>query len=105
MASLDAGAAWSIASADLNATLVEWGPAEGVEPHRNDERDVLLVVVAGGGFVTVDGRRSDLRAPAAVLIPKGAERAIVAGKAGMRYVSAHRRRDAGVALRPRVSRG
>lgn len=99
-AALGPGVTWSAASADLNATLVAWGPGEGVAAHRNDERDVLLVVIGGGGTVTVDGRPTEVRAPAAVLVPRETERAIAAGPDGMRYVSAHRRREGGIALRP-----
>lgn len=104
-AALGPGETWSVASADLNATLVAWEAGQGVATHRNDERDVLLVVLDGAGTVTVDGRRSDVRAPAAVVIPKGTERAVAAGPQGLRYVSVHRRREAGIAVRPRVSRG
>jgi quercetin dioxygenase-like cupin family protein len=104
-AALAAGETWSVAGADLNATLVEWSPGEGVVAHRNDERDVLLVVVAGSGTVTTDGRATEVSAPAAVVIPKGTERSIAAGPDGLRYVSAHRRREAGIPIRPRVSRG
>lgn len=100
-AALGPGTTWSAASAELNATLVVWGPGEGVGAHRNDERDVLLVVLAGGGTVTVDGRPTEVSAPAAVVIPRETERAIAAGPAGMRYVSAHRRREGGVALHER----
>ena len=103
-AAIGPGATWSVASADLNATLVAWPPGEGVAAHRNDERDVLLVVLAGAGTVTVDGRPSDVAAPAAVVIPRGTERAIAAGPEGLRYVSAHRRREAGIAVRRRRAR-
>ena len=36
---------WSLASADLNATLLAWGAGEATPEHVNDERDVLLVVL------------------------------------------------------------
>ncbi len=67
--------------------------------HVNDERDVLLVVVSGGGVLTVDGEETTLRSGHATVIPKGARRGIVAGPAGIRYLTAHRVRG-GLAIRP-----
>jgi quercetin dioxygenase-like cupin family protein len=90
---------WAIASEDLNATLVSWAPRQGVAAHRNEERDVLIVAVAGNGELVVDDRRIALHAPAAVLIPRGATRAITAGQDGLRYLSVHRRRSGLVQLR------
>jgi quercetin dioxygenase-like cupin family protein len=90
---------WAIASDDLNATLVSWAPGKGVDAHRNEERDVLIVTVAGDGQLTVDDRHIALRAPGAVLIPRGAARAITAGPEGLRYLSVHRRRSGLVQLR------
>ncbi len=52
------GPAWGAASDDLNATLLVWGPGEGPPEHVNEERDVLMVVVAGS--VAVRGRRRDI---------------------------------------------
>jgi len=43
------GTLWSIASDDLNANVLAWPPGGGVPEHTNDERDVLLVIVAGSG--------------------------------------------------------
>jgi quercetin dioxygenase-like cupin family protein len=86
------GPVWGMASADLNATLLAWRAGEGVEEHVNDERDVLLVVVAGGGRLWVDGSEQPLRPPSAVLIEKGRARRIEAGADGLRYLSVHTRR-------------
>jgi mannose-6-phosphate isomerase-like protein (cupin superfamily) len=96
------GTLWSMASADLNANLLAWPPGGRVGEHRNDERDVLLVVVGGVGTLVSDGRPLELRAPQLVLVPRGAERAITAGPEGLRYVSAHLRREGLVKLRPRA---
>jgi quercetin dioxygenase-like cupin family protein len=97
----DAGRAekWAIAGDDLNTTLVTWDPGKGVAPHRNDERDVLLVAVAGSGELVVDDQRIELQAPAAVLIPRGTTRAVVAGPSGLRYLSVHRRRSGLIQIR------
>ncbi len=95
------GTLWSIASADLNATVLAWPAGEGVAEHTNRERDVLLVVVGGDGTLVVDGRSHALRAPELVLIPRGASREITAGAGGLRYVSVHLRRRGLVELRRR----
>jgi mannose-6-phosphate isomerase-like protein (cupin superfamily) len=87
------GDCWSVASADLNATLVAWPADGGVVLHRNDERDVLVVVIAGDGTLRVDGRQIELRAQRGVMIPKGTAREICAGPQGLRYLSIHHRRS------------
>ena len=93
------GTLWSMASSDLNANLLAWPPGGQVAEHRNHERDVLLVVVGGGGTLLVDGRPLALRAPQVVLVPRGATRGITAGPEGLRYVSAHLRRGGLLELR------
>ena len=94
------GTLWSIASDDLNANVLAWPAGGGVPEHTNDERDVLLVIVAGGGTLVVDGGQIALRAPQLLLIPRGASRGVEAGPEGLRYVSAHLRREGLVKLRP-----
>jgi quercetin dioxygenase-like cupin family protein len=86
------GPLWGAESEDLNATLLAWPAGESTPEHVNDERDVLVVVVAGGGTIELDGERHELRAPAAAIVAKGVRRRIVAGPDGIRYVTAHRRR-------------
>ncbi|MFN8185877.1 MAG: cupin domain-containing protein [Gaiellales bacterium] len=87
-----AGPLWGIASEDLNATLLAWPPGAGVAEHVNEERDVLVVVLAGTGTLTVDGVSVAVAAPAACVIPKGTRRAFHAGETGIRYLTAHLRR-------------
>lgn len=94
------GILWATASEDLNATLLAWPPGDGVDAHRNTERDVLLVVVAGGGVVEIDGEPTALEAHAALIIPRGATRSITAGSAGLRYLSVHLRRNGLAQIRP-----
>ena len=64
----------------------------------NDARDVLYVVVEGGAQLTVDGEARELRTGDAVIVDKGARRALVAGPDGVRYATAHIRRG-GLQLR------
>lgn len=87
-----AGPLWGTASEDINATLLSWPPGGGVDAHVNDERDVLVVVLAGSGEIEVDGGIAALTAPCACVVPKGSRRAIRAGADGIRYVTAHLRR-------------
>lgn len=83
---------WGAASADLNATLLEWPPEAGPAEHVNEERDVLYVVVAGSATLTVDGESQELGAGEATIVDKGTRRALVAGPDGVRYLTAHTRR-------------
>lgn len=86
------GPVWGAASADLNATLLEWPPAGGPAEHVNEERDVLYVVLAGSVTLTVDGESQELGAGEATIVDKGTRRALVAGADGVRYLTAHTRR-------------
>ena len=86
------GPIWGAESDDLNATLLEWPAGEGPAEHVNEERDVLYVVVAGSATLTVDGEPGELGAGEALIVPKGSRRALTAGAAGVRYVTAHVRR-------------
>lgn len=86
------GPLWGTATADLNATLLAWDPGEGTPAHVNDERDVLVVVLSGSGVVRVDGNDHPVFTQQAVIVPKGSERAITAGREGIRYLSVHLRR-------------
>jgi quercetin dioxygenase-like cupin family protein len=92
------GPVWGAASADLNATLLEWPAGEGPPEHVNEERDVLYVVVGGSARLTVDGEPRELAAGEAAIVEKGARRALVAGPDGVRYLTAHTRRG-GLELR------
>jgi quercetin dioxygenase-like cupin family protein len=86
------GPVWGAASEDLNATMLMWAAGEGPAAHVNAERDVLYVVVDGGGVLTVDGDVHRLRAGDALIVDKGRTRGLVAGPDGIRYVTAHLRR-------------
>jgi quercetin dioxygenase-like cupin family protein len=88
------GVAWSSAPEGLNANLVVLAPGAGIGEHRNDEVDVLVVVLAGAATVTVDGASHDMGAGTAGVVPRGAARAIRAGAEGARYLSIHRARGA-----------
>lgn len=86
------GPVWGAASADLNATLLEWPAGQGPVEHVNEDRDVLYVVLAGSVKLTVDGAARELEAGEATIVDKGARRSLVAGPDGVRYLTAHVRR-------------
>ena len=88
------GPLWGTATEDLNATLLAWRAGEGVAEHVNDERDVLLVVLAGSGTVVLDGVEHAVRAEHALVLPKRSRRSITAGDEGIRYLTIHLRRPA-----------
>lgn len=91
-ASAARGAIWAYGGDELNVNLVRFAAGDGVAEHVNTEVDVLLVGIAGDGVVEVDGRRRPLRAGLALVIPKGARRAIGSGAGEFAYLTCHRRR-------------
>jgi quercetin dioxygenase-like cupin family protein len=94
------GAQWSLPhDGDLDANLVRLGPGGEVGEHVNDDVDVLVVGIFGGGVVTVDGIDHDLRPGVAILVPKGSRRRVRARPRGeVGYLTAHRAR-AGIQVR------
>lgn len=96
------GPVWGIASADLNATLLVWPAGEHIAEHRNDERDVLLVVIEGSMTVIVDDDPHELSPACALLIDSGRRRSFVVGADGVRHLSIHLRRGP-LQIEPRPS--
>jgi quercetin dioxygenase-like cupin family protein len=90
------GALWRLDGEDLQANLVRLEPGDRIEPHRNDEVDVLVVVVLGRGELTVDGQVHQLAPMVLAHLPKGTIRAIEAVDGPLAYLSIHRRRSAGL---------
>jgi quercetin dioxygenase-like cupin family protein len=86
------GPVWGTATDDLNATVLVWPAGHVVDEHVNDVCDVLLVVLDGGGVVRVDEASHEVSAGDALVLPRGALRAIAAGADGIRYLTVHRRR-------------
>jgi quercetin dioxygenase-like cupin family protein len=86
------GPLWGTETEDLNATLLAWPPGGGPAEHVNDERDVLVVVLAGSATVSIDGEARAVDAGEALPIPKKTARLIAAGPEGVRYLSVHTRR-------------
>ena len=88
----DSGPVWGTESEELNATLLYWRAGEGPAEHVNDERDVLVVVLAGSAIVRTEEEERELAAGETMIIAKGRRRKISAGREGVRYLSVHRRR-------------
>jgi len=86
------GPLWGLASEDLNATLLAWPRGGGVSEQVNEERDVLLIVVARSCWVWLDGVRHYASPRQAVLVEKGRGHRLLAGEDGVRYLSVHVRR-------------
>jgi hypothetical protein len=78
-----------------------WSGSAGViciQPHRNDAVEVLMVVVAGRGELTVDGQVHQLAPMVVAHLPKGTVGAVAAVDGPLAYLSVHRRRPAGLQL-------
>ncbi|WP_411104161.1 hypothetical protein [Streptomyces sp. cmx-4-9] len=101
------GALWRLRQANrqLDANLVRLLPGAGVAAHTEAEVDVLLVVVAGSGSLTLNGAQRDVAPGVLMLLPRDATRAILAGPEGLAFLTAHRRR-AGMSIgrKPRSGR-
>lgn len=95
------GPAWTLTERDLNANLIVLDAGQGIEAHTNAEIDVLIVGIAGGGSVTIDGAAFPLAAGRVVLVPKGSERSIAAESDRFAYLTVHRARPL---MLPTVSR-
>jgi quercetin dioxygenase-like cupin family protein len=93
------GALWRLDGEDLQANLVRLGQGDRIEPHRNDEVDVLVVVVLGRGELTLDGQVHQLAPMVIAHLPKGTVRAIAPVDGPLAYLSVHRRRSAGLQVR------
>jgi quercetin dioxygenase-like cupin family protein len=90
------GARWRLDGEDLQANLVWLGRGDRIQPHRNDEVEVLVVVVSGRGELTLDGQVHQLDPMVVAHLPKGTVRAIEAFDGPLAYLSVHRRRSAGL---------
>ncbi|MBV9865980.1 MAG: DUF2249 domain-containing protein [Abitibacteriaceae bacterium] len=86
------GPQWAHESEDLDVTLLSWEADQGIEPHLNQEVDVVWVGVAGAGTVVINGQKHELRPGCALLIPKGCERGVANNSERFSYLSVHRRR-------------
>ena len=87
------GALWNRETGDLDVNVVAFPAGAGVGAHVNAQVDVLLVVVSGEGEAQVGEQVYQLAAGTALLVPKGAPRAIRGVRGRLVYLTCHRRRQ------------
>ena len=95
------GVHWTLErQGDLNVYLVRLEPGHSVEEHVNSEVDVAVIVVAGDGYIHIDGAPSPLRSHVVAHVPRGTSRRVEAGPDGLGYLTVHRRRTLRLGTRP-----
>jgi mannose-6-phosphate isomerase-like protein (cupin superfamily) len=100
------GVHWTLdASGDLNVNLVHLDAGHAIGENVNDEVDVVMVVLAGRGRLTVDSRPTDLTPHVVAYVPRASLRSVHAADAeGLDYLSIHRRRGP-LGIRPAADEG
>jgi len=88
------GVHWTLETpGELNANLVHLDPGHAIGEHVNDAVDVLIVVLAGAGRLTIEGGGTALAPHVVAHVPRGARRRVeAAAEDGLDYLSIHRRR-------------
>jgi mannose-6-phosphate isomerase-like protein (cupin superfamily) len=92
LAHQQSGPQWGAESDDLNATVLSWEEGRGVAWSVNNELDVVMVVLDGEGEARIEDEVVQLKAGVALLIPKGAQRSVIASSQWLTYMNVHRRR-------------
>ena len=86
------GPIWSVNSEQLNVNLIRLPTGDGVAEHVNTEVDVVLVIFEGSGEIAVDGASYPLGPGLALVLPRGARRAMRCIAGPLVYLTCHRRR-------------
>jgi quercetin dioxygenase-like cupin family protein len=86
------GAIWSLNCEQLNVNLMRLSSGQGIPDHVNGDLDVLLVVFEGAGELRVDGEPLALGPGVALVIPRGARRAIRCLSGPLVYLTTHQQR-------------
>ncbi|HLM63399.1 MAG TPA: hypothetical protein VK306_03800 [Acidimicrobiales bacterium] len=90
---------------ELNVSLVHLDAGHAIGDHVNDAVDVVMVVLAGEGWLSIGGRSTALTTHVVAHVPRGARRNVrAAGAEGLDYLSIHRRRGP-LEIRPGRSGG
>jgi quercetin dioxygenase-like cupin family protein len=87
------GVVWSTSPGGFHANLVALDAGGSIAAHRNDEVDVLVVVLGGDATATIDGATVPITSGSTVVVPRGATRGIAAGANGVRYLTVHAERE------------
>lgn len=95
------GPQWGTATNDLNLTVLSWKNGQGVTEHVNNELDVLWLALEGMAEISIDGEVFPLEQGGAIVIPRGASRALKSTSADFKYISIHKRR-AGLQIENRI---
>lgn len=78
---------------ELNVNLVHLDAGHAIGEHVNDAVDVVIVVLAGAGRLTTDGRSTALTPQVVAHVPRASRRSLRAADGeGLDYLSIHRRR-------------
>ena len=89
------GVVWSLGGPrQLEANVVDLGPAAGIAEHLNEGVDVLILILRGSGSIIIDGVAHPLAEHDLVLVPSGSRRSLIAGADGIQYLSIHMARPA-----------
>jgi mannose-6-phosphate isomerase-like protein (cupin superfamily) len=86
------GPVFSLQSMDLDCNFLRFDEGEGVPLHINAQVDVAGIVLAGEGFLQVDGEQRLLIEGDFFYIPKGAARELRSSGGPFAYFSFHARR-------------
>jgi quercetin dioxygenase-like cupin family protein len=86
------GAIWSLNAEQLNVNLMRLSSGAGIPAHVNNELDVLIVVFEGIGELQIDNLSQPLGPGIALVVPRGARRAIRCIQGPLAYLTAHRQR-------------
>ncbi|MEV6965360.1 hypothetical protein AB0M47_09610 [Hamadaea sp. NPDC051192] len=89
-----AGAIWRVTDEprQLDANIIHLPAGDRIASHQGPDLDVLIHVLAGGGHLDSGGQSLELAPGALIWLPRGSQRAVVAGPAGLTYFSVHPKR-------------
>ncbi|WP_290868147.1 hypothetical protein [Hamadaea sp.] len=89
-----AGAVWRVAEEprQLDANVIHLPAGDRIASHQGPDLDVLIHVLAGGGRLDSGEQSLELTPGALVWLPRGSQRAVVAGPDGLTYFSVHPKR-------------
>lgn len=88
------GVHWTLETpGELNVNLVHLDAGHAIGEHVNEAVDVVIVVLAGAGQLTIDGGGTPLTAHVVAQVPRGSRRSVRASEdEALDYLSIHRRR-------------
>lgn len=90
-----AGAVWKLdmRQRDLDSNIVHLAPDASIEAHHGPDLDVLLLVLAGSGWLGTETGRLELASGSLVWLPRRSRRRFEAGPDGISYLTVHQRRQ------------